>query len=219
MRENFDYKLGELNRKLLDMAAMTEQIIAMSIKSLVEQDEVLAKQTVEFDAKINESEREVERICLQLLLQYQPVFAGDLRKVSSALKMITDMERIGDQSADIASLNIALIAKKQNWELDDITEMARAATCMVTQAIDAYVNNDEELANAVIKSDDKIDELFIKTKNKIIDEIAADKANGEKAIDTLMVAKYFERIGDHAVNIAEWVVFSITGIHKTEKIM
>lgn len=218
MRANFDNKLSELNKKLLSMAAMTEQIIAMSIKSLEEQDTKLARETVEFDAKINEAEREVERICLNLLLQ-QPVFAEDLRRVSAALKMITDIERVGDQSADIADLNIRLIKKKQKWDLSDISEMARAATQMVNDAIDAYVNDDENLARKVISSDDKIDELFVKTKDKIIDEIAADKANGEKAIDTLMVAKYFERIGDHAVNIAEWVVFSVTGVHKTERIM
>lgn len=218
MRANFDNKLSELNKKLLSMAAMTEQIIAMSIKSLEEQDTKLARETVEFDAKINEAEREVERICLNLLLQ-QPVFAEDLRRVSAALKMITDIERVGDQSADIADLNIQLIKKKQTWDLSDISEMARAATQMVNDAIDAYVNDDENLARKVISSDDKIDELFVKTKDKIIDEIAADKANSEKAIDTLMVAKYFERIGDHAVNIAEWVVFSVTGVHKTERIM
>lgn len=218
MRANFDNKLSELNKKLLSMAAMTEQIIAMSIKSLEEQNTKLARETVEFDAKINEAEREVERICLNLLLQ-QPVFAEDLRRVSAALKMITDIERVGDQSADIADLNIQLIKKKQTWDLSDISEMARAATQMVNDAIDAYVNDDENLARKVISSDDKIDELFVKTKDKIIDEIAADKANGEKAIDTLMVAKYFERIGDHAVNIAEWVVFSVTGVHKTERIM
>ena len=217
MRANFDNKLSELNKKLLSMAAMTEQIIAMSIKSLEEQNTKLARETVEFDAKINEAEREVERICLNLLLQQQPVFAEDLRRVSAALKMITDIERVGDQSADIADLNIQLIKKKQKWDLSDISEMARAATQMVNDAIDAYVNDDENLARKVISSDDKIDELFVKT--KIIDEIAADKANGEKAIDTLMVAKYFERIGDHAVNIAEWVVFSVTGVHKTERIM
>ena len=220
MRANFDNKLSELNKKLLSMAAMTEQIIAMSIKSLEEQDTKLARETVEFDAKINEAEREVERICLNLLLQQQPVFAEDLRRlISAALKMITDIERVGDQSADIADLNIQLIKKKQKWDLSDISEMARAATQMVNDAIDAYVNDDENLARKVISSDDKIDELFVKTKDKIIDEIAADKANSEKAIDTLMVAKYFERIGDHAVNIAEWVVFSVTGVHKTERIM
>ena len=209
MRANFDNKLSELNKKLLSMAAMTEQIIAMSIKSLEEQDTKLARETVEFDAKINEAEREVERICLNLLLQQQPVFAEDLRRVSAALKMITDIERVGDQSADIADLNIQLIKKKQKWDLSDISEMARAATQMVNDAIDAYVNDDENLARKVISSDDKIDELFVKTKDKIIDEIAADKANGEKAIDTLMVAKYFERIGDHAENLAEQAQYMV----------
>ena len=162
MRANFDNKLSELNKKLLSMAAMTEQIIAMSIKSLEEQDTKLARETVEFDAKINEAEREVERICLNLLLQ-QPVFAEDLRRVSAALKMITDIERVGDQSADIAVLNIRLIKKKQKWDLSDISEMARAATQMVNDAIDAYVNDDENLARKVISSDDKMDRL-VKTR-------------------------------------------------------
>ena len=135
MRANFDNKLSELNKKLLSMAAMTEQIIAMSIKSLEEQNTKLARETVEFDAKINEAEREVERICLNLLLQQQPVFAEDLRRVSAALKMITDIERVGDQSADIADLNIQLIKKKQTWDLTDISEMARAATQMVNEVL------------------------------------------------------------------------------------
>lgn len=218
MRENFDKFLSSLNAKLFEMASMAEQIIAMSVKSLENQDMILAHEAIEFDRNINEAEREIERICLKCLLQYQPVVAEDLRRVSTALKMITDMERIGDQAADIAELNILLISKNQKWDLTDISEMARAAAQMVTNSIDAYVNNDMELAQSVIKADDVIDRLFDKVRNKIIDEIAADKANGEKAIDTLMVAKYFERIGDHAVNVAEWVVFSITGVHKSEKI-
>ena len=211
MRANFDNKLSELNKKLLSMAAMTEQIIAMSIKSLEEQNTKLARETVEFDAKINEAEREVERICLNLLLQQQPVFAEDLRRVSAALKMITDIERVGDQSADIADLNIQLIKKKQKWDLSDISEMARAATQMVNDAIDAYVNDDENLARKVISSDEKIDELL----NVAIE----DKEKIDQIVDFLMIAKYLERIGDHAVNIAEWVVFSVTGVHKTERIM
>ena len=126
------------------MAALVEQIIAMSIKSLEEQNTELARQTVEFDAKINDLEREIERLCLKLLLQYQPVFADDLRRVSTALKMITDMERIGDQAADIAQLNITLIAQKKSWELEEISQMARGTALMVSQSIDAYVNHDEE---------------------------------------------------------------------------
>ena len=219
MRKNFDEFLGKLNMNLLEMASMVQQSIAMAIKSLEEQDVKLAQETVDFDAKINDAERRIESICLKLLLQYQPVVATDLKKVSAALKMITDMERIGDQAADIAELNISLIQKQQKWDLTDISEMAKAATVMVSEATDAYINNDVTLAEAVIKSDDKIDELFAKTKEDIINEIASDKALGEKSIDTLMVAKYFERIGDHAVNIAEWVVFSITGVHKQERIM
>lgn len=219
MRENFDKQLSELNEKLLQMAGMAEQIIAMSFKSLQEQDEKLARQAIEFDSGINEIEREIERICLKLMLKYQPVFADDLRKVSSALKMITDMERIGDQAADIAGLNVSLIGKNQSWDLSEITEMARAAAEMVSGATQAYINSNVEDAEKIIKADDRIDELFDKVKARIIDDIAEDKSKGEKALDTLMVAKYYERIGDHAVNIAEWVVFSITGIHKDERIM
>lgn len=219
MRQNFDEKLNELNQKLLDMAGMAEQIIAMSFKSLQEQDIDIAKKAVEFDSGINETEREIERICLKLMLKYQPVFADDLRKVSSALKMITDMERIGDQAADIAGLNISLIGKNQSWDLSEITEMARAAAKMVSGATEAYINNNVEDAEKIIKADDKIDELFDTVKARIINDIAEDKSKAEQAIDTLMVAKYYERIGDHAVNIAEWVEFSITGVHKHEKIM
>ena len=219
MRERFDKQLNQLNILLMNMAALVEQIIAMSVKSLEEQNTELAGQTVEFDTKINDAEREIERLCLKLLLQYQPVFADDLRRVSTALKMITDMERIGDQAADIAQLNITLIAQKKNWELGEISQMARGAACMVSQSIDAYVNHDEELACAVIASDDEIDDLFSQIKNKVIEQIAADKSKGEQAVDTVMIAKYFERIGDHAVNVAEWVLFSITGVHKSHRIM
>lgn len=219
MRENFDKQLGQLNVLLMNMAGYVEQIIAMSFKSLQEQDTELARQTVEFDTKINDTEREIERLCLKLLLQYQPVFADDLRRVSSALKMITDMERIGDQAADIAQINITLIAQNKQPELGEITEMAKYTAQMVSQSIDAYVNHDEELAAMVIKADDKVDELFASVKKKVIEQIAADKSMGEQAIDRVMTAKYFERIGDHAVNIAEWVQFSITGIHKSMKIM
>lgn len=219
MRESFDKQLNQLNILLMNMAALVEQIIAMSVKSLEEQNTELAGQTVEFDTKINDAEREIERLCLKLLLQYQPVFADDLRRVSTALKMITDMERIGDQAADIAQLNITLIAQKKHWELREISQMARGAACMVSQSIDAYVNHDEELACAVIASDDEIDDLFSQIKNKVIEQIAADKSKGEQAVDTVMIAKYFERIGDHAVNVAEWVLFSITGVHKSHRIM
>lgn len=219
MRESFDKRLNELNIQLLNMAALVEQIIAMSIKSLEEQNMKLAKQTIELDSKINDAEREIERLCLKLLLQYQPVFADDLRGVSTALKMITDMERIGDQAADIAEINMLLFKENRNWELDEISEMARKTSCMVSASIDAYVNRDEEKSKEVIRADDAVDSLFNSVKTRVIAQIAEDKSKGEQAIDTILIAKYFERIGDHAVNIAEWVLFSITGVHKEEKIM
>ena len=217
MRDEFERQLALLNEELTTMGGLIESAIANAVKAL-DGDEHSINKAYDYEKSIDNKEREIESLCLKLLLTQQPV-ASDLRLISAALKMITDIERVGDQSADIADLNIQLIKKKQKWDLSDISEMARAATQMVNDAIDAYVNDDENLARKVISSDDKIDELFVKTKDKIIDEIAADKANSEKAIDTLMVAKYFERIGDHAVNIAEWVVFSVTGVHKTERIM
>ena len=217
MRDEFERQLALLNEELTTMGGLIESAIANAVKAL-DGDEHSINKAYDYEKSIDNKEREIESLSLKLLLTQQPV-ASDLRLISAALKMITDIERVGDQSADIADLNIQLIKKKQKWDLSDISEMARAATQMVNDAIDAYVNDDENLARKVISSDDKIDELFVKTKDKIIDEIVADKANGEKAIDTLMVAKYFERIGDHAVNIAEWVVFSVTGVHKTERIM
>ena len=217
MRDEFERQLALLNEELTTMGGLIESAIANAVKAL-DGDEHSINKAYDYEKSIDNKEREIESLSLKLLLTQQPV-ASDLRLISAALKMITDIERVGDQSADIADLNIQLIKKKQKWDLSDISEMARAATQMVNDAIDAYVNDDENLARKVISSDDKIDELFVKTKDKIIDEIAADKANSEKAIDTLMVAKYFERIGDHAVNIAEWVVFSVTGVHKTERIM
>ncbi len=219
MRESFDKRLHDLHAMLMNMAALVEQIIAMSIKSLEDHDMELAQSAIELDSKINDAESEIERLCLKLLLQYQPVFADDLRGVSTALKMITDMERIGDQAADIAEINMLLFEENRNWELDEISEMARETSKMVSDSIEAFVKLDEKLANDVIKADDTVDDLFDTVKSKVIAQIAEDKSKGEQAIDTVMIAKYFERIGDHAVNIAEWVVFSITGVHKSEKIM
>ena len=212
MRANFDNKLSELNKKLLSMAAMTEQIIAMSIKSLEEQDTKLARETVEFDAKINEAEREVERICLNLLLQQQPVFAEDLRRVSAALKMITDMERIGDQAEDI--VEIAATAKKKMLKKSKhIQRMAAATIDMVNKSVEAFIKKDLLIAEEVSHNDDVVDALFEEIVNALVDIIKKDEGTSE-VLDMLMVAKYFERIGDHAVNIAEWVQFSITGEHK-----
>lgn len=218
MRKQFDEYLRELDKRLLEMASLDEQIIAMSVKSIEERNAELAAQAVSFDMKINDAEKDIEGMCLKCLNMYQPVFADDLRRVSAALKMISDMERIGDNAADIAELNAQLIRQNTQFDMSDIFEMAKYAAKMVEDAIGAYVKNDQDMAQDVIDADDTIDGLFNTVKKKIVDEIATDKVNGEKLIDTMMAAKYLERIGDHAVNIAEWVIFSITGIHKSTKI-
>lgn len=211
MRNKFDEQLLSLNNMLIEMGALIETIIAMAIQALKEQDAGLARKAIAFDRDINQKEKDIESLCLRLLLQQQPV-ARDLRLISAALKMITDMERIGDQSADIAEITLMLkgpFIKK----LDHIPQMAEATVKMVTDSIDAFVKKDLELARSVIKYDDVVDGLFNEVKYDLIDLIRADGANGEQAIDLMMITKYFERIGDHAVNIAEWVVFSITGKH------
>lgn len=218
MRKMFDEQLKELNMEMIKMAGLVETAIARSAEALIKHDMELAHQMMAYDEAIDDMEKKIEHLCLKLLLQQQPV-AKDLRRVSTALKMITDLERIGDQSADISDLTI----KMGDAENELIPQMAKATIKMVTDSINAYVNNDEELANAVIAEDDHVDELFVKIRDELID-MAADsresgKRVGEQAIDMLMIAKYFERIGDHAVNIAEWVIFSITGVHKNAKII
>ncbi len=218
MRKMFDEQLKELNMEMIKMAGLVETAIARSAEALIKHDMELARQMMAYDEAIDDMEKKIEHLCLKLLLRQQPV-AKDLRRVSTALKMITDLERIGDQSADISDLTI----KMGDAENELIPQMAKATIKMVTDSINAYVNNDEELANAVIAEDDHVDELFVKIRDELID-MAADsresgKRVGEQAIDMLMIAKYFERIGDHAVNIAEWVIFSITGVHKNAKII
>lgn len=218
MRTQFDAQLKELNLDMLKMAGEVENIINMSTSALMDGDKNLAKEAVLYDYQINDLERQIERRCLKLLLQQQPV-ASDLRRISSALKMITDMERIGDQAADIAELSLRLEEGREEEKLTHIVKMAADTTRMVTEAINAYVSGDTALAQKVIDDDDGVDELFNLVKDDLIEMISQNREVGEQAIDLLMIAKYFERIGDHAVNIAEWVVFSITGVHKNSKIM
>lgn len=213
MRNKFDEQLILLNNSLIEMGGLIERSIALATKALIEQDITLAKKAIISDDEIDSKEKEIENLCLKLLLQQQPV-AKDLRLISSALKMITDMERIGDQAADISEITLMLEDKPYIEKLEHIPQMATATIKMVTEAIDAFVKKDLELANRVIKSDDVVDELFDIIKNNLIQLIRNDVKNGEQAIDLLMIAKYFERIGDHATNIAEWVVFSITGEHE-----
>ena len=212
MRNKFDHQMQVLNNDLIEMGALIEAAIASSIKALKEQDTELAKKVVAEDQTVNQKERDIEAMCLRLLLQQQPV-ARDLRLISAALKMITDMERIGDQAADIAEISVFLADRPHISELIDIPRMGEATALMVTQAIDAFVEKNLDLALAVIAYDDVVDNLFTQIKNELIGLIRNNKDAAEQALDLMMITKYLERIGDHAVNVAEWVVFSITGQH------
>lgn len=220
VRNRFDNQLSLLNTEIIEMGALCEKAIEDAVKSLIDNDHVLAEQTVETDKKIDQKEKDIESLCLKLLLQQQPV-ARDLRLISAALKMITDMERIGDQASDIAEIVCSAdlsLAK----DFEHITQMAEATIKMVKDSVEAFVQRDLVLAREVMAYDDVVDELFDVIKNESIDFIG-ELANknpeeknkwGEYIMDMLMIAKYFERIGDHATNIAEWVEFSITGTHE-----
>jgi phosphate transport system protein len=212
MRNKFDEQLAMLDKMLIEMGALIEKAISLAIGALAKQDTTLAEQAIAFDNEVDHKEKDIEALCLKLLLQQQPV-ATDLRLISSALKIITDMERIGDQAADISEITLMLAGSSYTKKLEHIPEMAAAAAKMVTQSIDAFVKKDLELARSVIKSDDFIDDLFDTVKNDWIQHIRDGSADGAQAVDLMMVAKYLERIGDHAVNIAGWVIFSITGKH------
>lgn len=212
MRSRFDEQLILLNKKMIEMGAECENIIALSVKALLEGDIAGAKKVKEQGYIIDQMEREIESICLKLLLQQQPV-AKDLRGISAALKMITDLERIGDQAEDIAEI-ITFLGGRTGEEWHDIRIMAEATIKMVTDSIDAYVMQDLKLARSVLDYDDVVDDAFDRVKQTLIEMISENAADGEYAVDMLMIAKYFERIGDHATNIAEWVEFSVTGIHK-----
>ena len=194
------------------MGATCEEIISLASESLTDYSAELAKQVQTVGQQIDESERTIETICLKLLLRQQPV-ARDLRQISAAMKMITDMERIGDQSEDIVDL-ILKMERRADEKYPRIREMAKAAQAMVTEAVDAYVKQDLELARKVMAHDDVVDDDFSRVKKGIIGIIAENPNEGEYALDLLMIAKYFERIGDHCTNIAEWVEFSVTGVHK-----
>ena len=212
MRDFFQEQLNELKRELTIMGASCEEIIALASHALTDMDEDLVRKVETIGAQIDESERTIETICMKLLLRQQPV-ARDLRQISAAMKMITDMERIGDQAEDIVEI-VPYMNAHPDEKFPKIRQMAKAAQTMVTDAIDAYVKQDLELGKKVMAHDDVVDNYFIQIKKGIIDLIAAEPSQGEYALDLLMIAKYFERIGDHCTNIAEWVEFSVTGIHK-----
>ena len=214
MRNRFDRQLEQLNTEMIEMGAMIEQAIEQAVTALVTQDVEKAKKSIAADDEIDRQEREIESLCLKLLLQQQPV-AKDLRQISSALKMITDMERIGDHAADISEITISLSNQEYIKKLEHIQEMAKETMQMLIQAVDAFVEKNKEKAEEVIKRDDVVDDLFAQVKKDIIGLIHENPENGEQAADLLMIAKYFERIGDHATNISEWVIFSIIGKHES----
>jgi len=210
MRNRFDEQLDYLNVQLIRMGALCEEAISYACRTLMGEIN-LAEQVYSTDKEIDQKERDIENLCMRLLLQQQPV-AKDLRQVSSALKMISDMERIGDQASDIAEIS-AYVQERQLESNLHIRDMAEATINMVSQSVDSYVKKDLKIAQEVIRYDDVVDDLFNKVKKELIRLIREDPDNGEFCIDMLMIAKYFERIGDHATNIAEWVEFSITGVH------
>ena len=214
MRSRFDEQLAQLHRELIEMGALCEEVIALSSQALTEGSGALAEKVAPLDHDIDRKERDIENLCLRLLLHQQPV-AGDLRQISAALKMITDMERIGDQADDIAE--IILSRGGRGLDADEaLRDMARATIRMVSSSVDAYVKQDVDMAEKVIAADDVVDGYFDKIKGQLIECIAQGEGDGEATLDLLMIAKYYERIGDHATNIAEWVEFSVTGVHKTE---
>lgn len=211
MRNRFGEQLERLHVEMIQMGALCEDAISAAAQALMKGDEDLARAAGEAEREIDQKEREVENLCLKLLLQQQPV-ARDLREISSALKMISDLERIGDQAADIAELT-RYIRMPEGVKRMHIAEMTQAVIGMVTDSVDSFVKRDLDLARSVYTSDDKVDALFEKVKQELIELIAADAKCGETGLDLLMVAKYLERIGDHATNVAEWVEYSLTGQH------
>ena len=212
MRITFDAQLQTLRTQLQQMGCLCEQAIATAIRALAANDHDAISAVTELEAQIDQSERDIETLCMKLLLHQQPV-ARDLRQISSALKMISDMERIGDQAQDIAEICEYLLGHPHSCKTH-LQFMAQQVIHMVTVSVDAYIRQDPDMARAVISYDDKVDESFDRIKRELIDLIAENSSDGEYYLDLLMVAKYLERIGDHATNIGEWVVYAITGSHE-----
>ena len=212
MRMKFDEQLEILNNELTEMGFLVEKAITSAVDALRKNDKDLAQQAIAFDSEIDQKEKDIEAICLRLLLHQQPV-ATDLRKVSSALKMITDMERIGDMASDISEITMMDSELLAVSNLEHISQMEKETIQMVNESIKAFVKKDIQLAQKVIDDDDIVDALFEKVKSDLIEIMRTDVSVCNGAVDLLMVAKYFERIGDHATNIAEWVLFSIEGTH------
>ena len=214
MRNQFDRQLNDLNGQLITMGHMVEQAIEHAIEAMVHRDVEKAKKNLAYDEEVDQQERDIETLCMKLLMKQQPV-AKDLRLISAALKMITDMERIGDQAADISEISISLAGESDLPKMDIIRKMAAESMLMVVNSIEAFVARDMEQAEQVTAKDDEIDQLFADARSALIEMIQKETIKPEVAVDLLMVAKYFERIGDHATNIAEWVIYSINGIHES----
>ena len=215
MRNRFDRQLLRLNQEMIDMGSLCEEMITAAAKIVATRDKELMDDIVTMEEEINQKERDIERICMKLLMQQQPV-ASDLRVISAAMKMVSDMERIGDQAADIADLSL-YVAKNTTAIPETITQMAEDTVRMVTESVDAFVKSDLELCRNVIDRDDVVDDAFNEIKEKLADMIYGGNLDAKTGLDLLMTAKYFERIGDHAVNIAEWVEYSITGQHRNNE--
>ena len=208
IRKVFEEELAELKTELVEMCYLTEQMIGDAITALVNRDRELGKSIGDMDKRVDEYEMAIEKKCMRILLKQQPV-AKDFRVVSTALKMITDIERFGDQAADIGDLVSTMPGETYIKKLTHITAMGDLALKMVRDSVNSFINNDEPLADEVIRLDDEMDELFLTVKNELIELIKVDANNGDQAIELMMVAKYLERIGDHATNIAEWVIYSL----------
>lgn len=210
MRKTFDAELQELNFEMINMAAAAEDAIDVVTESLTTSDDEAAKAAIEMTKSMDQMEQDIENRCLRLLLQQQPV-ARDLRTISAALKMVTDLQRIGDQCANIAEISLLLHEQKKTQPLADIRTMSQKASVMVKRSIFAYVNRDTEAAKAVIALDDEVDEFFRSIKGELVELIVDNREEADQAIDLIIIAKYLERIADHAVNIAQWAVFCVTG--------
>ena len=208
MRSRFDEQLRELNKEMIDMGRMIVHSIAMAIEALTDKDDILAKRIMEGDDQVDHAQKKIENICFNLLIQQQPV-ARDLRTVTAAMKMVTDMERIGDHAADISEMTILMGKESPIDKFQHINKMATETVIMLNHSIEAYVERNKEKAKEVIEHDNVVDQLLDEVKKDIINLIQKDSGDGEEALDLLMVAKYFERIGDHATNIAEWVIYSL----------
>lgn len=216
MRTRFDEQLKQLNNEMIQMGSLIENAIQNAVRAFFDKDTELAKKIMDNDEVVDQEQKKIENICFQMLIQRQPV-ARDLRTITAALKMVTDMERIGDHAADISELTVVMADHTEIMNRDDIKKMSAEAVMMLLHAIEAYVERDMDKAKEVIAHDDVVDELFIKVKSELIEAISRNPDCGEYAADLLMINKYLERIGDHATNIAEWVIFSLNTVDPDAK--